>query len=61
MVVKVVGNDPAQVKYTSCHGCASKLEYVKNDVFKHEHSHDYTGGKEMDNAIRCPCGTIVLV
>jgi hypothetical protein len=52
-MAKVIGEALELVKHTTCKNCAARLEYVQAEVREHN-GHDYTGGSEGYEYIKCP-------
>lgn len=60
-MVKIVGEDPTQIKRVTCKNCAAILEYILSEV-KSRTSRDYTGCVDTDHFITCPkCNKEVVV
>ena len=53
MSVVVIGKNNNLVRETSCRNCASRLEFVRNDV-QNRTQRDYTGFADTFYFIRCP-------
>jgi len=60
-MVKVVGEDPAQIKRITCRNCAAILEYTQSEVDS-KIVRDYGGGTDTYHFITCPkCHNEVIV
>lgn len=62
MVLKILGRDEKHVKRCSCSNCATKIEYVDNDIVTLWSGTDYGGGPDGAKGFKCPnCGANVIL
>ncbi len=60
-MVRIIGEAPEALKYTTCKHCATMLEYTQSEV-KEYHGKDYSGGADGQEWIDCPkCSKKVII